>query len=105
MSVSNFSHCNGKEMAELTKISPTIVDPAASGTSKGSKSTCSAANGEERQPRHSSAVRSAVMLPAIEVRNPSVCSLLSRARSGFIVARTAGTTLEFVVIWLRADAM
>lgn len=85
-------------MGSLTKIKPTIVEPAASGTSKGSRSTCLAAKGEERQGGQLSAVRSAVSLPAMEARKDWVCSAPSCARSGFTVASMAGTTFEFVVI-------
>ena len=89
----------------LTKIIPTIVGPMACGMSKGSRSTCLAAYGDDKHSLQRRAVCTALALPACDPRKAPVDSPPNFARTGLTTARMAGVTLELAVICCRADAV
>ena len=85
------------------KIRPTMVVPIAVGESKARRSSWEAAKGDARHCGHAPAVLRMLSFPAFCPRNAAVWAMLALVRSGLTAARIAGTTLELVVIWLRAE--
>ena len=86
------------------KIKPTIVLPVAGALSKGTRSVWATAKGDARHCGQACARSNAVVFAAFWVRNCAVCAIAIWVISGLTMARTAGTTLELTVIWLRAEA-
>lgn len=78
--------------------------PVAVAESNGTRSTVLSTKGAVRHCGQRRAVSMADVLLMFVLKNEAVFWVATVLRMGFTAARTAGTTCELAVIWLRADA-
>ena len=83
---------------------PTMTLPVAVAESNGTRSTVFRTNGTVRHCGQRRAVSRADVSLIFILKNDAVLLIATALRTGLTADRTAGTTCELTVIWLRADA-